>query len=188
MEKWVVVQKGADFAGIAERFLISPVTARLIRNREIVGDAAVEKYINGGMDDLYDAHLLHDADRCAAILEEKIRAHLPIRIIGDYDIDGVMATYILSRGLQRCGANVSTKIPDRMKDGYGVNDHLIGEAYESGIDTIITCDNGIAAIDEIAHAKELGMTVLVTDHHEIPYREADSVRTYLRSEIGRAHV
>lgn len=181
MEKWVVVQKGADFAGIAERFLISPVTARLIRNREIVGDAAVEKYINGGMDDLYDAHLLHDADRCAAILEEKIKAHLPIRIIGDYDIDGVMATYILSRGLQRCGANVSTKIPDRMKDGYGVNDHLIGEAYESGIDTIITCDNGIAAIDEIAHAKELGMTVLVTDHHEIPYREVDGVRTYLRS-------
>lgn len=180
-EKWVVLQKGADFAGMAERFGISPVTARLIRNREVTGDAAVEKYLNGGLADLYDAHLLCGGARCVEILTEKIRQGKPVRIIGDYDIDGVMSTYILYRGLKRCGANVSTKIPDRMKDGYGINEHLIDEAYEAGMDTILTCDNGIAAIGEIAHAKELGMTVLVTDHHEIPYREEDGVRTYLRS-------
>ncbi len=166
-EKWVVLQKGADFAGMAERFGISPVTVRLIRNREVTGDAAVEKYLNGGLADLYDAHLLCGAARCVEILTEKIRQGKPVRIIGDYDIDGVMSTYILYRGLKRCGANVSTKIPDRMKDGYGINEHLIDEAYEAGMDTILTCDNGIAAIGEIAHAKELGMTVLVTDGYGI---------------------
>lgn len=182
MEKWVVVQKGADFKEIARKFGISPVTARLIRNREVVGDAAIEKYINGSIKDLYDAHLLRDAERCIDILEEKIRQRKSIRIIGDYDIDGVMATYILYCGLQRCGALVSTKIPNRVRDGYGINEHLIDEAYEDGMDTILTCDNGIAAIAEIAHAKALGMTVLVTDHHEIPYTEENGTRCYLRSE------
>lgn len=182
MEKWVVIQKGADFQKIAQKFAISPVTARLIRNREVIGDAAVKKYIKGSVSDLYDPHLLLDAKRCIDILEEKIKRQLPIRIIGDYDIDGVMATYILYCGLQRCGANVSTKIPNRLRDGYGMNEHLIDEAYEDRIDTILTCDNGIAAIDEIAHAKSLGMTVLVTDHHEIPYIEENGERRYLRSE------
>lgn len=181
MEKWVVVQKGADFKGIARKFGISPVTARLIRNREVVGDAAIEKYINGSVKDLYDPHLLWEVEHCIDLLEEKIKEQRPIRIIGDYDIDGVMATYILYRGLQRCGAVVSTKIPNRMLDGYGINEHLIDEAYEDGMDTILTCDNGIAAITEIAHAKELGMTVLVTDHHEIPYTEENGTRCYLRS-------
>lgn len=182
MEKWVVIQKGGDFKEIARKFGISPVTARLIRNREVVGDAAIEKYINGSIKDLYDPHLLGDAEQCIDILEEKIKQQLPIRIIGDYDIDGVMATYILYRGLQRCGALVSTKIPNRMKDGYGINENLIDEAYEDGMDTVLTCDNGIAAIDEIAHAKALGMTVLVTDHHEVPYIEENGTRCYLRSE------
>lgn len=182
MENWVVIQKGADFQEIAQRFGISPVTARLIRNREIVGEDAIEKYINGSVADLYDPHLLLGAEECALILKEKIASQAPIRIIGDYDIDGVMATYILYQGLKRCGANVSTRIPDRMKDGYGINEHLIDEAYGEGMDTILTCDNGIAAIEEIAHAKELGMTVLVTDHHEIPYTEEEGERHYLRSE------
>lgn len=182
MEKWVVIQKGADFRETARKFGISPVTARLIRNREVVGDAAVEKYIKGSIKDLYDPHLLWDAERLVDILEEKIKRQLPIRIIGDYDIDGVMATYILYCGLQRCGALVGTKIPNRIRDGYGINEHLIDEAYEDGIDTILTCDNGIAAIAEIAHAKALGMTVLVTDHHEIPYTEENGARHYLRSE------
>lgn len=182
MEKWVVIQKGADFNEISNRFGISPVTARLIRNREIVGEAAIEKYINGSINDLYDPHFLWDAKQCVDILTKKIAEQSSIRIIGDYDIDGVMATYILFQGLKRCGANVSTKIPDRMRDGYGINEHLIDEAYEAGIDTILTCDNGIAALGEIAHAKELGMTVLVTDHHEIPYAEENGERCYLRSE------
>lgn len=182
MEKWFVINKGADFAGIAKRFGISPVTARLIRNREVMGDEAIARYLKGGIGELYDPHLLYDSDRLTDILAEKIREQKKIRIIGDYDIDGVMSTYILYKGITRCGGSVDFQIPDRMKDGYGINDHLIEQADEAGIDTIITCDNGIAAIGEIAHAKSLGMTVLVTDHHEIPYTEEMGERHYKRSE------
>lgn len=182
MEKWFVINKGADFAGIAKRFGISPVTARLIRNREVIGDEAIARYLKGGIGELYDPHLLLDSDRLTDILVQKISEQKKIRVIGDYDIDGVMSTYILYKGITRCGGSVDFQIPDRMKDGYGINDHLIEQADEAGIDTIITCDNGIAAIGEIAHAKSLGMTVLVTDHHEIPYTEERGERHYKRSE------
>ena len=182
MEKWFVINKGADFAGIAKRFGISPVTARLIRNREVMVDEAIARYLKGGIGELYDPHLLLDSDRLTDILVQKISEQKKIRVIGDYDIDGVMSTYILYKGITRCGGSVDFQIPDRMKDGYGINDHLIEQADEAGIDTIITCDNGIAAIGEIAHAKSLGMTVLVTDHHEIPYTEERGERHYKRSE------
>lgn len=182
MEKWFVINKGADFAGIAKRFGISPVTARLIRNREVMGDEAIARYLKGGIGELYDPHLLLDSDRLTDILVQKISEQKKIRVIGDYDIDGVMSTYILYKGITRCGGSVDFQIPGRMKDGYGINDHLIEQADEAGIDTIITCDNGIAAIGEIAHAKSLGMTVLVTDHHEIPYTEERGERHYKRSE------
>ena len=182
MEKWFVINKGADFAGIAKRFGISPVTARLIRNREVMGDEAIARYLKGGIGELYGPHLLLDSDRLTDILVQKISEQKKIRVIGDYDIDGVMSTYILYKGITRCGGSVDFQIPDRMKDGYGINDHLIEQADEAGIDTIITCDNGIAAIGEIAHAKSLGMTVLVTDHHEIPYTEERGERHYKRSE------
>lgn len=182
MEKWFVINKGADFAGIAKRFGISPVTARLIRNREVMGDEAIARYLKGGIGELYDPHLLLDSDRLTDILVQKISEQKKIRVIGDYDIDGVMSTYILYKGITRCGGSVDFQIPDRMKDGYGINDHLIEQADEAGIDTIITCDNGIAAIGEIAYAKSLGMTVLVTDHHEIPYTEERGERHYKRSE------
>ena len=182
MEKWFVINKGADFAGIAKRFEISPVTARLIRNREVMGDEAIARYLKGGIGELYDQHLLFDSDRLTDILMQKIREGKKIRIIGDYDIDGVMSTYILYKGITHCGGKADFQIPDRMKDGYGINDHLIGQAYDAEVDTIITCDNGIAAIDEIAHAKSFGMTVLVTDHHEIPYTEENGERHYKRSK------
>lgn len=182
MEKWFVINKGADFAGIAKRFGMSPVTARLIRNRGVMGDEAIARYLKGGIGELYDPHLLLDSDRLTDILVQKISEQKKIRVIGDYDIDGVMSTYILYKGITRCGGSVDFQIPDRMKDGYGINDHLIEQADEAGIDTIITCDNGIAAIGEIAHAKSLGMTVLVTDHHEIPYTEERGERHYKRSE------
>ena len=182
MEKWFVINKGADFAGIAKRFGISPVTARLIRNRGVMGDEAIARYLKGGIGELYDPHLLLDSDRLTDILVQKISEQKKIRVIGDYDIDGVMSTYILYKGITRCGGSVDFQIPDRMKDGYGINDHLIEQADEAGIDTIITCDNGIAAIGEIAHAKSLGMTVLVTDNHEIPYTEERGERHYKRSE------
>ena len=181
MEKWFVINKGADFEKLGKEFGISPVTARLIRNREVIGEAAFERYLNGSLKDLYDPHLLKDADRLTDILKVKIEEQKPVRIIGDYDIDGVMSTYILYRGIQHCGGNVSTQIPDRMKDGYGINENLIDQAKRDGMDTILTCDNGIAAISEIAHAKELGMTVLVTDHHEIPYIEENGEKQFLSS-------
>ena len=179
MEKWFVINKGADFAGIAKRFGISPVTARLIRNREVMGDEAIARYLKGGIGELYDPHLLLDSDRLTDILVQKISEQKKIRVIGDYDIDGVMSTYILYKGITRCGGSVDFQIPDRMKDGYGINDHLIEQADEAGIDTIITCDNGIAAMNEIAYGKEQGMTIVVTDHHEVPYLEENGEKKYL---------
>lgn len=167
LEKWVVAAKRADFQEIARKFHIDQVTARLIRNRGIVGDEAIEEYLNGSLLNLHSPHLLKDCDMAVEILVRKIREKKKIRIMGDYDIDGVNASYILLKCLRRCGAQVDVEIPDRMKDGYGINEHLIRLAYDEGVDTILTCDNGIAAIKQVALAKELGMTVVVTDHHEI---------------------
>ena len=171
MEKWFVTAKRADFKEISSRFGINQVTARIIRNRDIVGDEAIKEYLNGGLADLHDPKLLRGAREAGALLNNKINEGKKIRIIGDYDIDGVNATYILYKGLLRCNANVDYEIPDRMKDGYGINEQLIQYAYEEGVDTIVTCDNGIAAIDQIAYAKNLGMTVIITDHHELLFKE-----------------
>ena len=159
--------KRADFNAIAARFHISPVTARIIRNREVKEEKAIDRYLNGTLDQLYDPHLMKDMDKAAALILEKIRAGVRIRIVGDYDIDGVCSTYLLYRGLTRCGAAVDYQIPERIRDGYGINESIIRKAKEDGIDTIITCDNGIAALDQVRLAKELGMTVIVTDHHEV---------------------
>ncbi|MDE5719136.1 MAG: single-stranded-DNA-specific exonuclease RecJ, partial [Lachnospiraceae bacterium] len=169
MAKWMVSAKKADFNGIAAKFQIDPVIARIIRNRDVVGDEAVEKFLHGTTADLYDPNLLKDAGKAAAILCDKTREQKKIRVIGDYDIDGVCATYILTECLERCGAPVEAVIPHRIRDGYGLNEKLIEEAGADGVDTILTCDNGIAALQQIAFAKELGMTVIVTDHHEVPY-------------------
>ena len=178
MGKWVVSAKRADFNGIAEKFGIDPVTARLIRNRDAVTDEEIRQYLFGSLLDLPSPHLLKDADKAAEILEEKIREGRKIRIVGDYDIDGVSATFILRKALKTAGADADYYIPDRILDGYGIHDHLIDRAISDGIDTIVTCDNGIAAAKEIAHAKEAGMTVIVTDHHEVPYEETDGERVY----------
>ena len=164
---WMLQTKRADFAGMAARFHINQVTARIIRNRDVEGEAAVYKYLNGTMADLYDPHLLKDMDRAVEILAEKIQKNARIRIVGDYDIDGVCSTYLLYRGISRCGGQVDYQIPERIRDGYGINEAIIRKAAADGIDTIITCDNGIAALEQIALAKELGMTVIVTDHHEV---------------------
>ncbi len=176
MAKWMVSAKKADFNGIAERFGIDPVIARIIRNRDVEGDEAIEKFLHGTTADLYDPALLKDADKAAGILCEKTREQKKIRVIGDYDIDGVCSSYILSACLEKCGADVSVVIPHRIQDGYGLNDRLIEEAAGEGVDTILTCDNGIAALSQTALAKRLGMTVIVTDHHEVPYevQEDDS--------------
>lgn len=179
MEKWFVAMKKADFNGIAEKYQISPIIARLMRNRDVIGDEAIDFYLNGTVEDLYDGLLMKDMDRAVDILKEKIEEEKKIRVIGDYDIDGVNATYILQQGLAGLGADVDTDIPDRIKDGYGLNQMLIDRALEDDVDTIITCDNGIAAMSEIAYGKENGMTIVVTDHHEVPYLEENGEKKYL---------
>lgn len=171
--------KKADFNGIAEKYQISPIIARLMRNRDVIGDDAIDFYLNGTVEDLYDGLLMKDMDRAVDILKEKIEEGKKIRVIGDYDIDGVNATYILQQGLAGLGADVDTDIPDRIKDGYGLNQMLIDRALEDDVDTIITCDNGIAAMSEIAYGKENGMTIVVTDHHEVPYLEENREKKYL---------
>ena len=179
MEKWFVTMKKADFNGIAEKYQISPIIARLMRNRNVIGDEAIDFYLNGTVEDLYDGLLMKDMDRAVDILKEKIEEGKKIRVIGDYDIDGVNATYILQQGLAGLGADVDTDIPDRIKDGYGLNQMLIDRALEDDVDTIVTCDNGIAAMSEIAYGKENGMTIVVTDHHEVPYLEENGKKKYL---------
>ncbi|WP_195479476.1 single-stranded-DNA-specific exonuclease RecJ [Coprococcus comes] len=182
MENWVLLRKGADFQHISEKFHISPRVASLIRNRDVIGDDAIEKYLNGTIVDLYDGMLMKDMDKAVAVLGEKIKENAKIRIIGDYDIDGIQSTYILLEGFRMLGADVDSDIPDRMKDGYGLNRNLIDRALEADVDTIITCDNGIAAAEEIAYAKSMGMTIVVTDHHEVPYTEIGAGRRYILPE------
>lgn len=182
MQQWMVINKGADFKGIGNKFHIDPVTARIIRNREVIGDEEIQSFLAGTLQELPDVHLMQDLDLLVEVLDQKIKEKAKIRIIGDYDIDGVMSSYLLYRALTRCGAKVDVAIPNRITDGYGLNRNLIIEAFECGVDTILTCDNGIAAIEEIAYAKEIGMTVLVTDHHEIPFKDVDGERIYMRSE------
>ena len=173
-ERWVVSAKRADFQAIADRFGIDPVIARLIRNRDVTGEKEIEEYLFGDLEQLHDPLLMKDMERAADLIAEKIREKKPIRIIGDYDIDGVTATYILLTGLKDLGADADVRIPDRIADGYGLNEHLVQFAADEGRDTIVTCDNGIAAGSQIRLAKELGMTVVVTDHHEVPFEEDEN--------------
>ena len=179
MERWVMLRKGADFAGIGKKFQISPRLACLIRNRDVVGEEAIGQYLNGTIGDLCDGMLMKDMDKAVEILREKLEEGKRLRVIGDYDIDGVNATYILLEGLKRLGADVDYDIPDRMTDGYGLNIHLVQRAYDDGVDTVLTCDNGIAAAEEIAFGKDMGMTVIVTDHHEVPFEEWGGKKQYL---------
>lgn len=176
------MNKGADFKSIGLKYGIDQVTARIIRNRDIVEDEDIRLFLQGDLSDCHDPALMKDGDKLTDILIKKINEGASIRIVGDYDIDGVMATFILKKALDELGANVSYVIPDRISDGYGLNVRIIDDAYGDGIDTILTCDNGIAAIQEISHAKELGMCVLVTDHHEIPFEEINGEKKYILSD------
>lgn len=181
MEKWIEIRKGGNFMEMAKKYGIDPLIARIIRNRDIIDEKEITEYLYGGKEALHNPHLLKDVDKAAEIIAEGIAEKKAMRIIGDYDIDGVNATYILLDGIRRCGGNVDAAIPDRMKDGYGINEHLIEQALSDGKELLITCDNGIAAINEINFAKKKGMTVVVTDHHEIPYRNTEQGKEFLRS-------
>lgn len=169
-KRFVVAAKRADFQKLGQQFSVDPVIARIIRNRDVIGEEEIRTYLYGGLEQLQDARIMKHMEQAAGILQEKIMSGAAVRIIGDYDIDGVMATCILKKGLTILGGQVDTCLPDRIADGYGLNENLIRRAQADGIDTILTCDNGIAAGKEIQMAKELGMTVVVTDHHEVPYR------------------
>ena len=180
MAKWMVYHKKEDFMGIARACGISPVLARVIRNRDVIGMEATRRYLDGTMDMLHDPYLLPDMDRAVSLLEEKIRQGRAVRVIGDYDVDGICASYILVTVLRACGAAADARLPDRISDGYGINERLVREAGDSGIDTILTCDNGIAAAEPLGIARETGMTVIVTDHHEVPFRlEENGEKTWI---------
>lgn len=185
MEKWYVAAKRADFQAIGEKFHIDQVIARIIRNRDVVGDEAIDEYLNGTLEHLHSPELLDGCREAADLLLKKIEQKKKIRIIGDYDIDGVNATYILYRGLRRLGARVDYEIPDRMKDGYGLNIHLVELARGEGADTILTCDNGITALEQTEYAKKLGMTMIITDHHEPLYEEKEGKKIW---KLPRADV
>lgn len=182
-KKWVVSAKRADFKGIGKRYGIDQVVARIIRNRDVCEEEDIRLYLLGDRRDFHSPYLLKDMEKAVTILQEKLKEQKKIRIIGDYDIDGVCSTYILYTGLKRCNAVVDFEIPDRIKDGYGVNEQLVDAAFQDGIDTIITCDNGIAAAKELEKAKSYGMTVIVTDHHEVPYTEENGIRTYILPKV-----
>ncbi|MDY2836686.1 MAG: DHH family phosphoesterase, partial [Bilifractor sp.] len=180
-ERWVVAAKRADFGGIGERLHLDPVVVRLIRNRDVfterddpeTTDDKIRKYLDGGLSDLYDPSRMKDIDKGSRVIFDAIRGKQKIRIIGDYDIDGIMSSCILLKGFRKLGADVSVKIPDRIRNGYGLNENLVREANDDGVNLIVTCDNGIAASEQIRLAQELGMRAVVTDHHAIPFRETE---------------
>lgn len=182
MQEWRVYSKKADFQALGDRFGIDPVVARIIRNRDVTSEDAMNRYLNGNMEDLYSPHIMKDMDKGTDIIAEAISNGDRIRIIGDYDIDGICSIYILFKGMKKLGAAVDYDVPDRVLDGYGINENLIKKAYDAGVKVIITCDNGIAAIEQIKYAKSLGMKVVVTDHHDIQYEEKDGVRSYIIPE------
>ena len=174
MEKWMVAAKKADFDAIANKYGISPVLARIIRNRDVVEDGEIAFFLKGTLQDCHDPFLMQDMDKAVSVMEEAIVQGKRIRVIGDYDVDGICSAHILRFGLETLGANVNAVIPHRIKDGYGLNDALIHQAKDEGMELIITCDNGIAAAEQIMLAKSLGLSVIVTDHHEVPYEVTEN--------------
>jgi len=183
MEQWLEIRKSGRFDEIGKKYGIDPVVARIMRNRDVTEDGEIESYLNGTTASMGNPWLLKDAKEGAELLREKIQEKKKIRIIGDYDIDGVMSTYILLQGIRELGGVVDVEIPDRIKDGYGVNEQLVEQAVADGVDTILTCDNGITAKKELEAAKDAGLTVIITDHHEIPYQEEEQERIYLIPKV-----
>ena len=188
MERWVVKNKKADFQEIMEKHHVSEIMARLMVNRGHETKEQIEQYLTMDINALYAPDSMKDLIPAVDIIEEKIKQSLPIRIVGDYDVDGVISTYVLFKALQRVGAVVDYEIPDRIKDGYGINISIIDKSYEDNIDTIITCDNGISAMDQVAHAKNLGMTVIITDHHDLMFTKEEVTENGIKKEKCVHHI
>lgn len=178
MAKWFVYNKSADFKGIGEKYNIDQVVARVLINRDVAENDMAE-YLNPAPEHLHDGSQMQDMFRGVSLIKDSIDKKYKIRIIGDYDVDGIQSTYILHQGLLRLGADVDYAIPDRVEDGYGINTSMVDKAHSEGVETIITCDNGIAAMDAIELAKEYNMTVVITDHHEIPYEDTAEGRKFI---------
>ena len=181
-EKWLLRNKKVDLKAMSEKYKISQLLCKLMVNRDIIDENIINSYINPVYKYLHSPKTMKDVVIAVDIIKRKIQENKKIRIIGDYDVDGIISVFILYTALKKCGANVDYEIPDRIKDGYGINEYIVKVAYDEGVDTIITCDNGISAIDQIQYAKDLGLTVIVTDHHDVPFIEEDGVRTFLSSQ------
>lgn len=181
-EKWLLRNKKVDLKAMSEKYKISQLLCKLMVNRDIIDENIINSYINPVYKYLHSPKTMKDVVIAVDIIKRKIQENKKIRIIGDYDVDGIISVFILYTALKKCGANVDYEIPDRIKDGYGINENIVKVAYDEGVDTIITCDNGISAIDQIQYAKDLGLTVIVTDHHDVPFIEEDGVRTFLSSQ------
>ena len=182
-ERWFIKNRKADYKTMSLKYGISELMSKLIINRDIFEDEIIKSYVTPEFNKLHNPREMKDLELAVNILKEKIITNKKIRIIGDYDVDGVISVYMLYTALKKCNANVDYEIPDRIKDGYGINEKIIKEAKDVGIDTILTCDNGISAIDQIKYAKELGLTVIVTDHHDIPFVEDENnKKIFLRSD------
>ena len=181
-EKWLLRNRKVDLKAMSEKYKISQLLCKLMVNRDIIDENIINSYINPVYKYLHSPKTMKDVVIAVDIIKRKIQENKRIRIIGDYDVDGIISVFILYTALKKCGANVDYEIPDRIKDGYGINENIVKVAYDEGVDTIITCDNGISAIDQIQYAKDLGLTVIVTDHHDVPFIEKDGVRTFLSSQ------
>nr|WP_317331896.1 single-stranded-DNA-specific exonuclease RecJ [uncultured Romboutsia sp.] len=181
-EKWLLKNRKVDLKAMSEKYKISQLLCKLMVNRDITDDNIINSYINPVYENLHSHKNMKDVAVAVDIIKRKIQENKKIRIIGDYDVDGIISVFILYTALKKCGANVDYEIPDRIKDGYGINENIVKVAYDEGVDTIITCDNGISAIDQIQYAKDLGLMVIVTDHHDIPFIEEDGVRRFISSQ------
>ena len=181
-EKWLLRNRKVDLKAMSEKYKISQLLCKLMVNRDIIDENIINSYINPVYKYLHSPKTMKDVVIAVDIIKRKIQENKKIRIIGDYDVDGIISVFILYTALKKCGANVDYEIPDRIKDGYGINENIVKVAYDEGVDTIITCDNGISAIDQIQYAKDLGLTVIVTDHHDVPFIEEDGVRIFLSSQ------
>lgn len=181
-EKWLLRNRKVDLKAMSDKYKISQLLCKLMVNRDITDDNIINSYINPVYENLHSPKTMKDIALAVNIIKRKIQENKKIRIIGDYDVDGIISVFILYTALKECGANVDYEIPDRIKDGYGINENIVKTAYDEDIDTIITCDNGISAIDQIQYAKNLGLTVIVTDHHDVPFVEENGVRTFISSQ------
>lgn len=181
-EKWLLRNRKVDLKAMSDKYKISQLLCKLMVNRDITDDNIINSYINPVYENLHSPKTMKDIALAVNIIKRKIQEKKKIRIIGDYDVDGIISVFILYTALKECGANVDYEIPDRIKDGYGINENIVKTAYDEDVDTIITCDNGISAIDQIQYAKNLGLTVIVTDHHDVPFVEENGVRTFISSQ------